>query len=110
MEGVVDTIVERCAGIDIGKASLTATVRVQGGRGRKTRREVRTFGTTTPELLQLRDWLVEERVSLVGMESSDFLTTLLRGPVGHALCRSKVYRSTTLADLANPKANRGSVD
>jgi transposase len=66
----VDTIVERCAGIDIGKASLKATVRVQGGRGRKTRREVRTFGTTTPELLGLRDWLVEERVSLVGMEST----------------------------------------
>ena len=70
MEGVVDTIVERCAGIDIGKASLKATVRVQGGRGRKTRREVRTFGTTTPELLQLRDWLVDERISLVGMEST----------------------------------------
>jgi transposase len=66
----VDTIVERCAGIDIGKASLKATVRVQGGQGRKTRREVRTFGTTTPQLLRLRDWLVDEQVSLVGMEST----------------------------------------
>jgi hypothetical protein len=66
----VDTIVERCAGIDIGKASLKATLWVQGGRGRKTRREVRTFGTTTPQLLQLRDWLIDERVSLVGMEST----------------------------------------
>jgi transposase len=67
---MVDTIVERCAGIDIGKASLKATVRVRGGPGCKTRREVRTFGTTTPELLQLRDWLVDERISLVGMEST----------------------------------------
>jgi transposase len=67
---VVDTIVDRCGGIDIGKASLKATVRVQGGPGRKTRREVRTFGTTTPDLLQLRDWLLDERVSLVGMEST----------------------------------------
>jgi transposase len=61
---------ERCAGIDIGKASLKATVRVQGGQGGKTRREVRTFGTTTPQLLRLRDWLVDEQVSLVGMEST----------------------------------------
>jgi transposase len=66
----VDTIVERCAGIDIGKASLKATLRVQGGQGRKTRREVRTFGTTTPDLLQLREWLVNEQVSVVGMEST----------------------------------------
>lgn len=61
----MDTIVERCAGIDIGKAALKVTVRVQGGQGRKTRREVRTFGTTTPQLLRLRDWLVDEQVSVV---------------------------------------------
>jgi hypothetical protein len=70
MGGAVDAIVERCAGIDIGKASLKTTVRVQGGQGRRTRREVRTFGTTTPELLRLRDWLADERVSVVGMEST----------------------------------------
>lgn len=66
----MDPVVERCAGIDIGKATLKATVRVQGGPGRKTRREVRTFQTTTPALLELRDWLVGERVTLVGMEST----------------------------------------
>lgn len=66
----METLVERCGGIDIGKATLKTTVRVQGGSRRKTRREVRTFGTTTPELLRLRDWLVQERVTLVGMEST----------------------------------------
>jgi transposase len=66
----MEPIADRCAGIDIGKATLKATVRVQGGPGRKTRREVRTFKTTTPELLQLRDWLVGEQVTLVGMEST----------------------------------------
>jgi transposase len=65
----MDPMVERCAGIDIGKATLKATVRVQGP-GRKTRREVRTFKTTTPELLRLRDWLLAEGVTLVGMEST----------------------------------------
>jgi transposase len=66
----MEPIVQRCAGIDIGKATLKATVRVQGGPGRKTRREVRSFGTTTAELLRLREWLVDEQVSLVGMEST----------------------------------------
>jgi hypothetical protein len=62
----VEPVVQRCAGIDIGKANLKATVRVQGGPGRKTRREVRTFDTTTPALLRLRDWLVDEQVTLAG--------------------------------------------
>ena len=66
----MEAVVRRCAGIDIGKATLKATVRVHGGARRKTRREVRTFQTTTAELLALRDWLIEEQVTLVGMEST----------------------------------------
>jgi len=66
----MEAIVSRAAGIDIGKAVLKATVRVQGEHGRKTSREVRTFGTTTGQLLVLRDWLVAEGVTLVGMEST----------------------------------------
>ena len=62
----MEAIVARSAGIDIGKAVLKATVRVQGDRGSRTRREVRTFGTTTAQLLALRDWLVAEGVTLVG--------------------------------------------
>jgi len=66
----MELIASRAAGIDIGKATLKATVRIQGGPKRATRREVRTFGTTTGQLLALRDWLVAEQVSLVGMEST----------------------------------------
>jgi transposase len=66
----MEAVVERCAGIDIGKATLKATVRVQGGARRKASRQVRTFETTTPGLLALRDWLVSEQVTLVGMEST----------------------------------------
>jgi transposase len=66
----MEPVVQRCAGIDIGKANVKATVRVQGGADRKTRREVRTFDTTTPALLRLRDWLVDKQVTLVGMEST----------------------------------------
>jgi transposase len=66
----MELIASRAAGTDIGKATLKATVRIQGGSKRATRREVRTFGTTTGQLLALRDWLVAEQVSLVGMEST----------------------------------------
>ena len=51
----MEAIVARSAGIDIGKAVLKATVRVQGDHGSRTRREVRTFGTTTAQLLAVRD-------------------------------------------------------
>ena len=66
----VDTFVERCAGIDIGKVDVKACVRVlEAGRARP-RSQVRTFSTTTVGLLALRDWLLTEQVTLVGMEST----------------------------------------
>jgi transposase len=61
---------QRVAGIDIGKAQLKACVRVPGRRAGTFRREVRTFATTTPGLLELRDWLRQEGVGLAGMEST----------------------------------------
>ena len=69
--GVVEVFAERVAGIDIGKATLKACVRVPAGHGRRGfRQEVRTFTTTTGALLQLAAWLEQERVTLVGMEST----------------------------------------
>ena len=62
---------ERCAGLDIGKKDLKACVRTPGTKGKRARRqEIRTFATTTNALLELRDWLVAERVSLVVMEAT----------------------------------------
>jgi len=65
----VDVVVERCAGLDVHKDTVVAAVRTPDGVGGRAT-EVRTFGTFTAELLQLRDWLVEQRVTLVGMEST----------------------------------------
>lgn len=65
----MDTIVERCAGLDVHKDIVVACVRVPGeGRGRRS--EAATFGTTTPQLLALRDWLGAQGVTLVGMEAT----------------------------------------
>jgi transposase len=47
-------IYQRCCGIDVHKATLTACVRVHGA-GRKLSQEIRSFGTTGDELLSLHD-------------------------------------------------------
>jgi len=64
----VEVLVERCAGLDVGKADLKACVRVPGARGR--RQEIRTFATTTKALLELREWLEQQQVTVVGMEAT----------------------------------------
>ena len=62
-------IYQRCCGIDVHKATLTACVRVHGA-GRKLSQEIRSFGTTGDELLSLHDWLMTHRVSHVAMEAT----------------------------------------
>jgi transposase len=61
---------ERCAGLDIGKKDLKTCVRTLSRSGKRSRRqEIRTFAITTKGLLELRDWLVAEKVSLVVLEA-----------------------------------------
>jgi transposase len=67
----VELLHERCAGLDIGKRDLKACLRTPSlGRGRSRRQEIRTFATTTNALLELRDWLVAEKVTLVVLEAT----------------------------------------
>jgi len=65
----MDTLVERVAGIDVGKKALTCCVRVPDGNGGRCT-ETRTFRTMTRSLGLLRDWLVESGVTLAAMEST----------------------------------------
>jgi transposase len=66
---MIELEVERCAGIDIGKAEVVVAVHTPGpGSGR--RRQVRSYATMTRDLLALRDWLVTEGVTRVGMEAT----------------------------------------
>jgi transposase len=65
----MERLVERCAGLDIGKADLKACVRVPGPRGGR-RAETKTFATTTGALLRLHQWLVEQQVTVVAMEAT----------------------------------------
>lgn len=65
----LDVVVERCAFLDVHRDTAMACVRTPDGHGGR-REEVREFATTTGELLALSDWLVERRVTLVGMEAT----------------------------------------
>ena len=57
-----------CAGLDVHKETVVACVRrlAEG----KVRQEVRTFRTETNQLLALADWLADEGVTHVAMEST----------------------------------------
>jgi hypothetical protein len=52
----MDTLIERCAGLDVHRDTVVACVRVPG-KGRQRQQEVRSFSTTTAGLLRLLDWL-----------------------------------------------------
>src|SRR5438132_4606743 len=65
----MERLIERGAGLDVHKKSVTACVRVPGPEGGR-RQEVQTFGTTAAALLALRDWLSAHGVTHVAMEST----------------------------------------
>lgn len=69
----------RCAGLDVHKETVVACVRQ--AEHRPVQHEIRTFGTTTAELLALVEWLAREGVTDVAMEA----TGVYWKPVWHLL-------------------------
>jgi len=65
----VETVVRRCAGLDVHRESIVAAVRIVNTDG-ELNTFTETFGTTNSDLLQLNDWLSSFGVTLVGMEST----------------------------------------
>lgn len=65
----VDVLVERVAGLDIGKKIVVVCVRTPGVGGKRVS-ETRTFPTMTRSLQVTADWLVECGVTLAAMEST----------------------------------------
>jgi transposase len=66
----MDVVVERCAGLDVGKNEVVACVRTpaSSGGGRKT--ELRVFPTFTSSLEAPADWLSDNGVVEVVMEAT----------------------------------------
>lgn len=75
----MEMIHKRCAGLDVHSETVVACVRVAGEK--EATHEVRTFGTTTPALLELSDWLASQGCTHVVMES----TGVYWKPVWHVL-------------------------
>ncbi len=65
----MERVHERCCGLDVHKETVVACLRLPGEH-RRRQMQVKTFGTTTPELLALGDWLTEHRCTHVAMEST----------------------------------------
>jgi transposase len=66
----MDVFVERCAGLDVHRDSVMATVRVPANRRRRREQHTRAFATTIAQLEALGDWLAGFGVTLVGMEAT----------------------------------------
>ena len=65
----MDILYRCCAGLDVHKQTVVACVRRIDAAG-AVHQEVRTFETMTCNLLALSDWLAEQEVTQVAMEST----------------------------------------
>lgn len=65
----IPAVIERCAGIDIGKREVAVAI-ITGPADEDGAVETRMFGTTVPALETLREWLLQENCTSVAMEST----------------------------------------
>lgn len=99
----MERALDRCAGLDVHTKTVTVCVRVPETRGGRAR-QVRTFATTTAELLLLRDWLEAHRVSHVAMEH----TGVSRRPVCYVLeeaCACSLANAAQMAQVQGRKTD-----
>jgi transposase len=75
----MEVVNAKCGGLDVHPRSVTACARIHSADG--IVREVRTFGTSTRELVQMADWLAGLGCTHVAMES----TGVYWKPVWHVL-------------------------
>jgi len=66
----MEQLIQRCAGIDVGQAESMVCVRVPDAVTGAPAELIASYGTTTPDLLELVDWLRGLGVTDVAMEST----------------------------------------
>jgi transposase len=66
---MISAVIERCAGIDVGKKLLVVCV-MTGPAKEEATAEIRKFGTIRAELVRVREWLKSEGCTHVVMEST----------------------------------------
>jgi transposase len=65
----MQAVLERGCGLDVHQATVVACLLVRDKKG-TVHKQMRFFGTTTRELVSLRDWLLAEGCTQEGMEST----------------------------------------
>lgn len=65
----MQTLVERGCGLDVHQATVVACLLIVPSDS-KVQKQMRTFGTTTRELLRLREWLLSAGCTHVALEST----------------------------------------
>ncbi len=65
----MEVLYARCAGFDVHKKTVRVCVLIRQENG-KMHKEFRTYGTTTQELLELLDWLLEQGCTHVALEGT----------------------------------------
>ncbi|OUS79684.1 IS110 family transposase [Rhodococcus sp. NCIMB 12038] len=66
----MDVVYPRCAGIDISKKDAKVSVRIQGSGRKRAASTVTTWGSTTNQVLALREFLLDNNVTVVVMEAT----------------------------------------
>lgn len=61
----MENIVLKACGLDVHQASVTGCILRQG-----TERQIKTFGTNTSDLMNLKSWLHAHEITHVAMEST----------------------------------------
>jgi transposase len=98
----MQTLVERGCGLDVHQATVVACLLILGKDG-KVRKQVRTFATTTRELVSLRAWLLAEGCTHVAkvpgrktdVKDAEWLADLLC----HGLLRSSFVPPKPIREL-----------
>jgi transposase len=65
----MEVLYERCAGLDVHKKNVKVCL-LTPGPDQRPHKEIRTYGTKTQDLLELRDWLQEQGCTHLAMEST----------------------------------------
>jgi hypothetical protein len=91
----MEALYRTCCGVDVHKKTVVARLIRPGTRG-TPRKETRTFGTMTADLLALLDWLATADCEAVAMESTGSFTPptiVLKPPLSSSKrCCALTYR------------------
>jgi transposase len=65
----IEILYQRCAGLDVHKKTVKVCLLIRQEDG-QLRKEFRTDGTTTQDLLEMADWLKKQKCTHVAMEGT----------------------------------------